>query len=73
MYVGAFGYYEGLISCTPYRGSCPDCYEMNRSAQIIGRMTGEAVTTLSQRRMSPASMTALERMKTEFNECCTSK
>jgi hypothetical protein len=72
LYVGAFGYYEGFISCVPYKGSCPDCHEMRVSANNIAKMMGIESTTISERRMSPASMNALEKMKTEFAEYCGS-
>jgi hypothetical protein len=71
LYIGAFGYYEKFISCIPYKGSCPDCYEMKRSAEHIARMMGISVTAVSDRRMSPASITSLERMRVEFNEYCS--
>jgi hypothetical protein len=70
LYIGAFGQYESLISCVPYKGSCPDCYEMNRSAVIIASMTDTITTTLSERRLSSASMTVLERMASEFKKHC---
>jgi hypothetical protein len=71
LYIGAFGYYEKFVSCTPYKGSCPDCYEMKRSTECIAKMMGLTITTtVSERRMSPASVVSLERMKVEFNEYC---
>lgn len=59
IYIGGVGVYESLISCTPYKSSCPDCYEMTRAGLWIRKVTEDKSPRPSKHRMRPVSVIAL--------------
>lgn len=72
LYMGSFAYYEKMISGVPYRNTCPDCFEMKRTAINIRRLNklntnGDQITSDEYKRrsssISSSSIVALEEMK----------
>lgn len=60
LYVGSFGYYDSLMSCVPYRGSCIDCHEMKRTAMQICQLIGYKHTPESPPVIRPKSLEVLD-------------
>lgn len=63
LYISSFGYYESFISCAPYKGTCPDCYEMSRVAGYISSILDKTHNVSVPREMRPRSIEALDSMK----------
>lgn len=63
IYTSSFGFYERFISCTPYKGSCPDCFDMLRVSRQIESMIHGKSKHIETRNMRPESIEALDNMK----------